>query len=157
VRTIRTRISISTDNQCNISLINSSNSPLHISRFEQPGSECDDRVRISMHSALVNPNEIQVASPQVGYVKMAAVNNIVQVLAHAQPIMTPIERLRRADQQLMHVLAYKQQALAGVFHVLVNCVQLFRMVRLHCRWATTAGDLSRSTRCNASGRITTSC
>lgn len=37
------------------------------------------------------------------------------MLAHAQPILTPVERLRRADQQILHVLTYKQQALAGTF------------------------------------------
>ena len=55
-------------------------------------------MQVSTHTSLVNPNDVHVAQPQI--------------FSHAQPIMTPLERVRRADEQLLHVLLYKQQALA---------------------------------------------
>lgn len=57
-----------------------------------------ERVQISTHPRLVNANEIIVEQPTV--------------LEHAQPILTPTERLRRNDELIMKALLDKQVILA---------------------------------------------
>ncbi|KAM3726718.1 Rho guanine nucleotide exchange factor [Dirofilaria immitis] len=57
-----------------------------------------DRVQISTHPRLVNANEITVQQPTI--------------LEHAQPILTPTERLRRNDELIVKALLDKQTILA---------------------------------------------
>lgn len=57
-----------------------------------------ERVEISTHPQLVNANEITIQQPTI--------------LEHAQPILTPTERLRRNDEVIMKALLDKQTILA---------------------------------------------
>ncbi|KAL3981614.1 Regulator of G protein signaling-like domain family protein [Acanthocheilonema viteae] len=57
-----------------------------------------ERVQISTHPRLVSANEITIQQPTI--------------LEHAQPILTPTERLRRNDELIMKALLDKQTILA---------------------------------------------
>lgn len=56
------------------------------------------RVQVSTHPRLVNANEITVQQPTV--------------LQHAQPILTPTERLRRNDEVIVKALLDKHAILS---------------------------------------------
>lgn len=57
-----------------------------------------ERVQISTHPRLVSANEITIQQPTI--------------LEHAQPILTPTERLRRNDELILKALLDKQTILA---------------------------------------------
>lgn len=57
-----------------------------------------ESVQISTHPQLVSANEITVQQPTI--------------LEHAQPILTPMERLRRNDELIVKALLDKQAILA---------------------------------------------
>ena len=58
-----------------------------------------ERVHVVTHPRLVNANEITVQQPTV--------------FEHAQPILTPTEKLRRDDKLIMDALVDKQKILAS--------------------------------------------
>lgn len=58
-----------------------------------------ERVHVVTHAPLVNANEITIQQPTV--------------FEHAQPILTPNERLRRDDKLILDALIDKQKILAS--------------------------------------------
>uniref|UniRef100_A0A0R3S717 Uncharacterized protein n=1 Tax=Elaeophora elaphi TaxID=1147741 RepID=A0A0R3S717_9BILA len=67
-------------------------------QYQTEDMDLCERVQISTHPRLVNANEITVQQPTI--------------LEHAQPILTPTERLRRNDEVIMKALLDKQTILA---------------------------------------------
>ncbi|CAG9534137.1 unnamed protein product [Cercopithifilaria johnstoni] len=67
-------------------------------QYHQEDMDFCERVQISTHPRLVNANEITIQQPTI--------------LEHAQPILTPTERLRRNDELIMKALIDKQTILA---------------------------------------------
>lgn len=54
---------------------------------EGGGGATGDTVHVSTHASLVNPRHIHVAQPTI--------------LEHAQPVLTPLEQLRRHDANIL--------------------------------------------------------
>ena len=56
------------------------------------------KVHVLTHPRLVNASEITIQQPTV--------------LEHAQPVLTPIERLKRSDDAILQALLMKEKILA---------------------------------------------